>query len=269
MSRHLTIMTRLAFLVTASLTLAAAAAVSRHGFAAPTTPDAQPRTPVVAELFTSEGCSSCPPADRLLETLLRDQPVDGAFIVTLSEHVDYWDHQGWKDPFSSARFTERQESYGRHFGRDSIYTPQLVIDGTTEVVGSDDRAVRRAVAAAAKVPKASLRVALTAREGRALDVTVEGDLPSGAEDVPDVWVALTEDDLTSEVARGENARRTLHHVSVVRSLVAATTKQSGTRLTSAASLAMAPTIRRDKMRVVAIAQSRKTGRVLGIGWNPT
>ena len=106
-----------------------------------------PRVPVLVELFTSEGCNSCPPADRLLEELLQEQPIDGVQVVALSEHVTYWDHQGWKDPFGAQQFTARQQQYGLRFNIESIYTPQLVIDGSRELVGSDKRAIERALAA--------------------------------------------------------------------------------------------------------------------------
>jgi hypothetical protein len=109
------------------------------------------RVPVIVELFTSEGCSSCPPADGLLEMLLQDQPIKGVHVIPMSEHVTYWDHQGWKDPFSAQQFTARQQQYGLRFNLDSIYTPQLVIDGAREFVGSDKRAIERALADAAKV----------------------------------------------------------------------------------------------------------------------
>lgn len=130
-----------------------------------------PRRAVLLELFTSEGCSSCPPADQLLETLDRTQPVSGAQIIVLSEHVDYWNRLGWTDPFSSTLFTQRQQDYVTQLHLDSAYTPQLVVDGQQDVVGSDERAVRAVILKAEKQPKCSINLKAQ-RSGPAAEVTL-------------------------------------------------------------------------------------------------
>jgi hypothetical protein len=173
------------------------------------------RVPVLAELFTSEGCSSCPPADALLRKLDQLQPVANAQIIVLSEHVDYWNSLGWKDPFSSEKFTERQEMYAHAMQADK-YTPQMVIDGRWQVLGSDEKAIESAVTRAAAKPKCAVRIVSATRDGNQAVIEVAADaLSSGKKDV---WVAIADDRDETNVKKGENAGRTIAHVSVVRSL---------------------------------------------------
>src|SRR5437016_3184651 len=171
--------------------------------------------PVLAELFTSEGCSSCPPADALLIRLDRLQPVPGAHVIVLSEHVDYWDQLGWRDPFSSPQFSKRQADYARILGSD-VYTPQLVIDGRVQLNGSDAGSIRAAITRAAAKPKLLVHIVQATREGAEavihLSVPV---LPSGKSGV---WVAVADESDQSSVSKGENSGRNLEHVAVVRNL---------------------------------------------------
>ena len=184
-----------------------------------------PPGPVLLELFTSEGCSSCPPADRLLETLDRSQPVTGARIIVLSVHVDYWNRLGWTDPFSSALFTERQQDYVARLHLDSAYTPQLVVDGRKDVVGSDERAVRAAIVQVQTQPKALIGLKAQ-RAGAAADLEV--DTRRAGRGIK-VYIALAQDHAQSQVTRGENAGRNLSHVAVVRTLLlAGKTDERGT-----------------------------------------
>ena len=219
--------------------------------------------PVLVELFTSEGCSSCPPADTLLAELDREQPVPGAEIVVLSEHVDYWNGLGWKDPFSAPQFSERQRGYERRFQRDGVYTPQMVVDGRLQGVGSDAGGAAAMIASAAGAPKADVRVAM--EDGR-LRIDV-GALPQGGE--AELSLAITEDGLQSAVQRGENRGRTLWHRGVVRRLSrVATVGAQGVSLT--APLRVDPRWKRGKLRAVAFVQRKDGGEVLGVGamWLP-
>jgi hypothetical protein len=172
--------------------------------------------PVVVELFTSEGCSSCPPADAILSKLEREQSVPGVTIIALGEHVDYWNYLGWPDRFSSGAFSARQERYQRRvFPRGVVYTPQIVVDGVAEAVGSDAGAVRRAIAKAAQRPKLAMHLR-AARSSDDLRVAVDID---GVTERPAALVLIAvEDGLTTDVRRGENRGRTLSHDAVVRSI---------------------------------------------------
>ena len=179
--------------------------------------------PVVVELFTSQGCSSCPPADRLLSRLKRDPRLAGA-VIPLAFHVDYWNHQGWSDPFSSSLWSQRQEGYAHAFRSNRVYTPQLVVNGRTECVGSSEIEVMRRfreALAAGPAGVVSLAGPGAAGGGEArLTVTARLLRPVPGPSV-DVWVALTESGLTTAVGAGENATATLHDDQVVRRLVKA------------------------------------------------
>jgi hypothetical protein len=174
-------------------------------------PSAAQRRPVLVELFTSEGCSSCPPADALVAQLDARQFVEGADAIVLSEHVTYWNHEGWTDPFSSDTVTTRQEKYAEQFRLESVYTPQAVIDGAAEVLGSDRAALTRAVARAASAPKAEIRIDAVQWTGDTLHFVVRAAQPNRGR----MTMVIADDAAQSSVARGENAGRTLHHVAVV------------------------------------------------------
>lgn len=160
------------------------------------------REPILVELFTSEGCSSCPPADHLLTEI-------DPHAVVLSEHVDYWDHDGWKDPYSSNLFTRRQESYGHGFGVE-VYTPEMVVDGAAEFNGSDAHRAQTELQKAQQHKKADVKLA---RSPAGLDITVE-NAPHSAS----VYLVFAEDRAASNVLAGENKGRHIEHVAVVRSL---------------------------------------------------
>lgn len=179
------------------------------------------RTPVLVELFTSEGCSDCPPADALLARLDRSQPIDGAEVIVLSEHVDYWNGIGWKDPYSSHQYSQRQNAYAELFRLGSVYTPQMVVDGRYEFVGSDERRATEAVENASKTEKVTVSLTSSHLESdSAIAVHVEaGPLPASiTADSANVWLAVADEQDESRVNGGENGGRTLRHVAVVRTL---------------------------------------------------
>jgi hypothetical protein len=187
--------------------------------------DSNARIPVLAELFTSEGCSSCPPADTLLMKLDQMQPVAGAQIIVLSEHVDYWNSDGWKDPYSSAQFSARQEMYA-HSLLGEKFTPQVVIGGRSQFSGNDGKAILAAIAREAARPKTAVRIVAANRDGNEAMIGLAVGVASGK---ADVWIAMADDRDQSNVRSGENSGRTLNHVAVVRSLgkVGTVTKAAG------------------------------------------
>jgi hypothetical protein len=217
-----------------------------------------PRQPVLVELFTSEGCSSCPPADALLEKLDREQPIAGAQIIVLSEHVDYWNHDGWIDPFSSAALTARQETYGRRFGLDGPYTPEIVVDGNAEFNGSDRRKAESAIRQAAGEPKMGIRIRAAAGDA---SVTLEVDsAPEGKIHKANVYVVYAAEG-TSEILRGENQGRTLNYVSIVRDIQQVGSLRGNAMFTKQLPIRTLKT--QAASRIIAFVQEPGNGRVWG------
>jgi hypothetical protein len=174
--------------------------------------------PVLVELFTSEGCSSCPPADALLARLQQQQPVASANAIVLEEHVDYWESSGWHDRFSSRQFTDRQTTYAQHLRLDDNYTPQMIVDGTDQFVGNDTTHALRSITQAARTPKLSLTLSLPKLEGNNISATIS-IAPGTTVPTTGLYAALVEPTASTQVRGGENEGHTLHHVSVVRTLV--------------------------------------------------
>lgn len=167
----------------------------------------------VVELFTSEGCSSCPPAEALLNEISSHARRQGRDVICLAWHVDYWDRLGWKDPYGSSQATVRQRLYGRALGLDGIYTPQMVVNGRREFVGHRRGSARSEIQRALERPVA-LGLALEPAPGHpwGLRYRLDADPPRGAR----LLVALSERGLETQVERGENAGRQLRHEEVVR-----------------------------------------------------
>jgi len=228
-------------------------------------PAAVRRQPVLVELFTSEGCSDCPPADALLAKLDANQFVPGAQAIVLSEHVTYWDTQGWRDPFSLDAVTARQRTFSQNLGLSDVYTPQMVVDGTEQFVGNDAAALIRAVARAAGRPKQEI----TIENAQWADGTVSFSVRAAASPETKMIVALAENETHSEVLRGENAGRTLYHVAVVpvikefgsnsadgRPLRLSTAEIAGTDKTAGPLRLVVFLVGRSNDRVVGVAEQR-------------
>ena len=226
------------------------------------------RKPVIVELFTSEGCSTCPPADELLQKLEAQQPVGGAEVVPLEVHVDYWNHDGWNDPYSSSEWTERQTVYRSIFNQ-TEYTPQMIVDGQSQFVGSNGRQ------ALAEIEKAAQRVqtdvAVNSEKSdthgsQRFTVSVGKLAGNTAGDIAEVWVAVTEDGLQSTVNRGENAGHVLYHTATLRSL-----HKIGTADVSAPSASFKGDSRvkfesrwkPENLHVVVFVQEKKSRKILG------
>jgi hypothetical protein len=233
----------------------------------------QAQTTVVVELFTSEGCSSCPPADQILSRL--ESPrygnagkskqvvmvAPGIQVIALGEHVDYWDQLGWKDKFSSPLFSARQQDYGRAFHLESVYTPEMVVNGQKEVLGSDPRAVQEAINKAAKEPQTQVAIAMTSAQTISFSVS---KLPPGSHEA-EILLGVTGGGLVTSVFGGENSGRQLRHAAVVRSLTSLgwlDPRRPG-EYSGVAQLNLRQDWNRSNVTLVLFVQDRTTRHILG------
>jgi hypothetical protein len=224
--------------------------------------------PVIVELFTSEGCSSCPAADRLLSRLEQTQPVAGAQVVAIEEHVDYWNQLGWTDPFSSPQFRARQNDYAVTFHASNIYTPQMVVNGQSEFVGSDMNRAYHEIGSAAQAATTAidLRSVPNSADPDLLDLSVQvTNLKTAKWRDSNVYLAVTENGLTTFVPRGENSGRTLRHSSVVRSfgVIGRIKPQGANGGQLVSTLRLPPEWKRENLRAVVFVQERDTFRITG------
>lgn len=236
--------------------LALAALTESTGSADP--PNQKQPGPIVVELFTSQGCSSCPPADRLLSKLAKDPRV-----IPLAFHVDYWNYIGWSDPFSSKAWSQRQQGYARAFRSNRIYTPQLVVSGRTHVVGSHEAEVRRSISEAlAAEPAGRVTVSVEPSPDGRLKISTGAKRLRPAAGPLDLWVAVYETGLTTKVGAGENASRTLANDFVVRRLEKALTL-TGTTDSAELVLGLDKRWNRERLGVAAFLQDPKTLAIQG------
>lgn len=250
----------------ALLILAVPILISRAATPAPATTPASKT--VVVELFTSEGCSDCPPADALLQRM-EQQPIHGVEIIPIEEHVDYWNQQGWIDPFSSVEWTTRQREYVLKVHGNSTFTPEMVVEGESQFVGSNGRAAQQAIEKAVSEPQTQITIGAGQADSKNDDtfaVTVGKLVGSDSGDTAQVWLAVTEDGLHSSVTAGENAGHSLAHAAVLRSLhkigVASAASDSNS-FAGSAKVKFNSGWKRENLRVVVFVQDKKSLKILG------
>ncbi len=223
------------------------------------------RTPIVIELFTSEGCSSCPPVDNWAAWIDSSQPVPGAEVIILSEHVDYWNSDGWKDPFSSARYSERQREYVSALGLSGVYTPQMVVDGNDEMSLQNAARVKETLNREARAEMLPVRIeSATVTPGQPGVVVgrIEADA-TGRKHGGDVYVAVAMRRTLTDVLAGENDGKKLTNVGVVRELVKVGKLDKGRTFDEPFKIALWPGADAGNVRVVAFVQEPGMGKVVG------
>ena len=241
--------------------LLAAVFAANGGMSRAANPSDTGRTPVLLELFTSEGCSSCPPIDAWAARLDQFQPVARGQLILLSEHVDYWDHDGWKDPFSSSQLTERQSEYEHALGQNNVYTPQVIVDGDREVFPWKTDEAKANLDKAALAETMAVKIDGVALAGGELTGKVEADGSSGKHG--DVFVAVALEKTQTDVLGGENNGKKLTNVGVVKALVKIGKVEKGKSFDQDFKVKLWPDADPGNLRVVAFVQEPGPGKVLG------
>ncbi len=220
--------------------------------------------PVLIELFTAEGCSSCPPADAFLTQLDARQPIPGAQLIVLSEHVTYW-NDSWPDPFGSRHLTARQADYESVLRRSSAYTPQFVVDGTEEIRLNDPHEIEPTLRAAAASPKVPVNVAaLKVESGAPAHLSGEIEVDGTAERrAADVYLALALDRAETKVSRGENRGKSLAHVAVVEYLEKVGRLKPGQKFEQTFRVPLERELASSDARVIVFVQEAGYGKVVG------
>jgi hypothetical protein len=252
----LTVLLFAAWIMCGVKTVAAVGNPSAQAFAAT---QAKSKTPVLVELFTSEGCATCPPAERNLAILEKEQPNPDAEIITLALHVDYWNRLGWTDAYSSPIFSQRQQIYGSKFKINQIYTPQMIVDGSRHFVGSNMSEAQKIIGEAAKTPKANVELTLSDDK---LKVKIT-DAPK--HEMASVYLAIAEDNILTDVRKGENGGRVLQHTSVVRELkplgrLPAEENQFEIETVMQAN----PNWKRENLKAIVFIQENQSRRIFGV-----
>lgn len=219
--------------------------------------------PVLVELFTSEGCSSCPPADELLRQVNGQHTSDGALIIGLSEHVSYWNSLGWSDPFSSDVYTQRQSDYSARLRTEGPYTPQMVVNGREQFVGSDRSALHSAFSQESRRKQIDLHITSASIIGNQVSFRYSAaGVPANSS--VQLMAALVDDSDRSNVLRGENSGRALTHIFVARTLTAVGTVQDSPNKQVTLTLPAALTKSSQPHHLVIFAQQPDLGSVLGV-----
>ena len=224
-----------------------------------------PRVPVLVELFTSEGCSSCPPADAFVAKLDSAQPLPGAELIVLSEHVDYWDHDGWKDPNSSPDITQRQIAYVKELHLKEPYTPQIIVDGTSELRANNQQQASSVLQQAAAQPTVPIQIdeaKIDPKNPNVVRLRIKAD-GNGEKDNADVFVAVALNHFSSQVSRGENSGHELQHVAVMQELNQIGTLHKGKDFDKAVSIKLKPGTDPNNVRIVLFSSSPGPSKVVG------